>query len=203
MHKAAASNTTGTPASFLFPCRKGAGQPIDSFVQTITSCGTSGLDEPVTVAQSIQAELFCDLSCWHCVRQILFVRKHQSNSISHFMLVQHLVQFFPCIFNPLSVIAVHNIYQSIGALVVVPPQRTDFRLTTHVPHCEADVLVLDGLHIEANCRDCCHRFTQLELVKDGRFSSSIQTYHENAHVGFPRKAVPECGEHQTHLGEKK
>lgn len=33
------------------------------------------------------------------------------------------------------------------------PQRPDFVLATHIPHSEADVLVFDGLDVEANCRD--------------------------------------------------
>lgn len=33
-------------------------------------------------------------------------------------------------------------------LEVVSPQRSDLVLTTDIPNCEADVLVLNGLHIE-------------------------------------------------------
>ena len=34
-------------------------------------------------------------------------------------------------------------------LEIVTPQRADLVLTSHIPHREADVLVLDSLHIEA------------------------------------------------------
>lgn len=37
---------------------------------------------------------------------------------------------------------------TLGVLEVVPPQGTDLVLATYVPHGEADVLVLHGLHIE-------------------------------------------------------
>ena len=34
-------------------------------------------------------------------------------------------------------------------LEIVTPQRADLVLTSHIPHREADVLVLDSLHVEA------------------------------------------------------
>merc|ERR1711879_37319 len=95
--------------SVLLPCRKGARHPINSFVQTITSCGTGRLDKPLTVPRAIQTEFLSDLSGWHCIWQILLVSKHQNNCISHFGLTEHLFQFFSSIFDPVSVIAVHNI----------------------------------------------------------------------------------------------
>merc|ERR1719265_962096 len=189
--------------SILFPRREGARHPINSLVQSVTSRGTSRLDEPLTTTQAPQTKLISDLSCWHCVWQILLVSKHQDNCISHFILFEHLLQFFSGIFNPLSVIAVHHINQTIGALVVVTPQTADFILTSHVPHCEADVLVLDSFHIEPDCGDCRHHLTQLELVKNGCLARCVQANHEDAHVCFPCKAVPKSGEDQTHLDRKK
>ena len=38
---------------------------------------------------------------------------------------------------------------TLGVLEIVPPQRTDLVLATHIPHREADVLVLHRLHVEA------------------------------------------------------
>lgn len=40
------------------------------------------------------------------------------------------------------------VWLTLGVLEVVPPQGTDLVLATHVPHGEADVLVLHRLHIE-------------------------------------------------------
>ena len=37
----------------------------------------------------------------------------------------------------------------LGVLEVVPPQRADLVLAADVPHGEADVLVLNGLDVEA------------------------------------------------------
>ena len=55
------------------------------------------------------------------------------------------------------------------------PQGPDLVLTTHVPHCEADVLVLDCLHVEADGGDGGHNLTQLQFVQDGGLTSSIQS----------------------------
>ena len=54
------------------------------------------------------------------------------------------------------------------------PQGPDLVLTAHVPHSEADVLVLDGLHIEADGGDGGHNLAQLQFVQDGGLTRSIQ-----------------------------
>ena len=38
---------------------------------------------------------------------------------------------------------------TLCVLVIVPPEWSDLVLTTHIPHSEADVLVLNSLHIES------------------------------------------------------
>lgn len=37
---------------------------------------------------------------------------------------------------------------TLSVLEVVAPQRPDFVLTTHIPHCEADVLVFYSFNIK-------------------------------------------------------
>ena len=51
--------------------------------------------------------------------------------------------------DPLAVVGVDDEDESLGVLEVVAPQRADLVLTADVPHGEADVLVLDRLHVEA------------------------------------------------------
>ena len=72
----------------------------------------------------------------------------------------------------------HHIY-----LEVVSPERSDLVLATHVPDCEADVLVLNRLHVEPDGGDGGHDLTQLQLVQDGRLTSCIQTWRrENCNL---------------------
>lgn len=49
---------------------------------------------------------------------------------------------------------------TLGVLEVVPPQGTDLVLATHVPHGEADVLVLHCLYIETWIKSKRRRDTQ-------------------------------------------
>ena len=37
---------------------------------------------------------------------------------------------------------------TLCVLEVMSPQRSNLVLTTHIPHCETDVLVLHSLHVE-------------------------------------------------------
>ena len=46
------------------------------------------------------------------------------------------------------------------------PQRADLVLPAHVPHVELDVLVRDGLDVEADGGDCGDVLVELEFVED-------------------------------------
>jgi hypothetical protein len=48
-----------------------------------------------------------------------------------------------------SVVRVNNEYKTLGILVVVSPQGSDFVLSSNIPHGEANVLVFHGLHVES------------------------------------------------------
>ena len=53
------------------------GQPVQAFVQPVPTGGTGGLNVPVAVTQGMQAQLVCDLSSVHSIRQIL---EHEENT---------------------------------------------------------------------------------------------------------------------------
>ena len=61
----------------------------------------------------------------------------------------------------LCVTAVHRKGETLSDSEVVVPQRPGLVLAPRVPHSEADVLVLHGLHIEAFSGNGGHHFTQL------------------------------------------
>lgn len=53
---------------------------------------------------------------------------------------------------PLTGTTVHwhgSVFLTLSVLEVVAPQRPDFVLTAHIPHCEADVLVFYSFNVEA------------------------------------------------------
>lgn len=65
------------------------------------------------------------------------------------------------------------------------PEIPEFALSSDVPDCELESLVVDFLNIESNCWDGCGIFMELHLVKDCSLTGSIKTQHKNLgfHVG--------------------
>lgn len=102
--------------------------------------------------------------------------------------------------DPLAIVGVDDEDESLGVLEVVAPQRADLVLAADVPHGEADVLVLDGLHVESFktnimywSLDTCIHFTktnttltdgwdrrddlaELQLVQDGCLSCGVESH---------------------------
>lgn len=82
-------------------------------------------------------------------RQILLVGEDQEGSIAQLILVQHALQLLTGLNDTIAIVAVDDEDDTLGVLEVVPPERTDLVLTTDIPHGKGDVLVLDGLDVEA------------------------------------------------------
>lgn len=80
--------------------------------------------------------------------QILLVGEDQKNSIPQLILVQHALQLLSCLNNTITIVAINNEDDTLGVLEVMSPERSDFVLSTDIPHCELNVLVLDGLDVE-------------------------------------------------------
>ena len=74
-----------------------------------------------------------------------------------------------------SIVGVDHEDETLRVLVIMPPQRSDLILSSHIPHGEADVLVFDGLHVEADGWDGRHHLAQLELVEDGGLTGGVET----------------------------
>lgn len=81
-------------------------------------------------------------------RKILFVGKDQQQSISELILVQHPLELLTSLGHTLSIVGVDDEDDTLGVLEVMAPERTDLVLSTDIPHCERNVLVLDGLDVE-------------------------------------------------------
>ena len=135
----------------LLPLNKSCREPVKTLVKTVSGRGTTGLDVPLTVrrAKSVQSKLVGHLRGTHRIWKILFVGKHQEDGITQFVFVQHSVQLVSCGIDTVRVIGIDNKDKTLRVLVVVTPQRTDLILTTHIPNCERNVLVLDGFDVES------------------------------------------------------
>lgn len=47
------------------------GQPVQSFIETVSTSGTGCLDIPVPVTKRMQSKFVCDFCCIHRIRQVL------------------------------------------------------------------------------------------------------------------------------------
>ncbi|KAI7498797.1 ADP-ribosylation [Hortaea werneckii] len=150
-------------------------EPFETFVQTVTGGGASGLDVLFALGalpQAVETQLVRNLGRVHRVRQILLVGEDQQERISQLVLVQHALQLFAGLNDTVTVIAVDDEDDTLGVLEVVPPQRSDLVLSTNIPDRELDVLVLDRIVVT--------------------ISPSLSLYR--------MVAVEQLGERETHLG---
>mmetsp|Transcript_6020 Transcript_6020/g.15757 ORF Transcript_6020/g.15757 Transcript_6020/m.15757 type:complete len:262 (-) Transcript_6020:40-825(-) len=177
-------------------------QPVKALVEALAAGGAGALDVPVTLAQRMQAELVRDLGGVHGVWQILLIGKHEQHGLAQLVLAEHTVQLVLRLADAVAVIAVHHEDQALRVLEVVPPERANLVLTAHVPHGEADVLVLHSLHVEANGGDGSHDLAQLELVQDRGLTGGIKSDHKNAHLLLGEQLAQHLAEREPHGGER-
>ena len=174
---------------------EGVGQPVQTFVQTVTGGSAGGLDVPLAVGDRVQAKLIGNLADRHGVGEILLVGEDKEDSITQFILLQHLLELLVGLRDTLTIVGVNNENKTLGVLEVVAPQGTDLVLTSDIPHGEADVLVLDSFDVEPNSGDSGDDLAQLQLVQDGGLTGSIETDHKDTHLLLTGE---ELGENVSH-----
>lgn len=82
-------------------------------------------------------------------RKILLVGEDKEKSISQLVLVEHALQLLTGLDNTVAIVAVNDEDDTLSVLEVMSPKRTDLVLSSDIPHGELNVLVLDGLDVEA------------------------------------------------------
>ncbi len=85
----------------------------------------------------MKSEFVGDLGNGHGIGQILFVAQNKKCCISEFVFSQDFLELEGSFVDSLTIIAVHNKNDSLGVVVIVPPQGSNFVLTSNVPNCEA------------------------------------------------------------------
>ena len=100
----------------------------------------------------MQAKLVSDLSGVHGVGQILLVGEDEEKSITELVLVEHALELLTGLDDTVAIVGVDDEDDTLGVLEVMSPERTDLVLSTDIPHGELNVLVLDGLDVEACLR---------------------------------------------------
>ena len=79
-----------------------------------------------------------------------------------------------CLLDALLIVAVHHENQALSVLEVMLPQWSESCLATNIPAVELKIFVLNILNIESNRRYCVDCLVQLQLVKNGGLSGSIE-----------------------------
>jgi len=178
------------PVTDLLLTGQGTGEPVKTLIQTITSCSTSRLNEPITVPHLVQAELVSHFSSGHGLGQILLVGEDEEHSLLELILVEHAVKLLLGIISTIAIVGINDEDKTLGVLVVMAPQWADLILATDIPHGEADVLVLDGLDVESNGWDRSNDLTELQLVQNSGLTSGIETDHQDTHFLLAEHALP-------------
>lgn len=97
----------------------------------------------------MQAKLVSNLGSVHGVGQILLVGEDEEESVAELVLVKHALKLLASLDDTVAIVGVDDEDDTLGVLEVMPPQRADLVLSTDIPHGELNVLVLDGLDVEA------------------------------------------------------
>jgi hypothetical protein len=109
-------------------------------------------------------------------RQILLVGKDQEEGIPELILVQHTLQLLTGLNNTVTIVAVNDEDDTLGVLEVMSPQRSDLVLSTDIPHRKLNVLVLDGLNVEAWRIKYQHMTRSTHETTSGSLQVASQTY---------------------------
>merc|ERR1719453_817858 len=176
----------------------GGGKPVEALVQAVAGRRAGRLDVPVALAERVEAELVSDLGGVHRVGQVLLVGEDEQHRLAELVLVEHAVQLVAGLSDTVAIVGIDDEDDTLRVLVVVAPERADLVLAAHVPHRERDVLVLDGLDVEADGGDGGHDLTELELVEDGGLTGGVEANHEDAYILLAEEALEHLAERETH-----
>ena len=126
--------------------------------------------------------------------------ENQHRRIAHLVLVRHFDEFFVCLLNPVSVVAVGGVDQTVHSPEMLSPSRLNLVLASRAPHGETQVLVLNGHHFATDRRNGRHHFAKLQLEESRGLSCSIKLAHQtikNPRVRLANQTLLNFGESQT------
>lgn len=171
-------------------------QPRQPFVESVARSGARRLNVPIPIPDAGETQFFLDLVGLHGVGKVLLVGEDEDDGVPHLPVVDDAVKLLPRLVDTVSVRAVHHEDEALRPRVVVPPEGPDLVLAAHVPHVELNVLVGDGLHVEAHGGDGGDRLAQLQFVEDGGLAGRVQAQHQDPHL----LVAEDLGQHLAHGG---
>jgi len=85
----------------------------------------------------------------HKIQNYLLVGENEQKGFPELVLVEHALELIAGFTDTVAIVRVDDEDDALGVLEVVAPEGADLVLTTDIPYCERDVLVLDSLDVEA------------------------------------------------------
>ena len=158
-------------------------EPVHALVESVATRSIGRLHLPLAAAKLREAERIRDLRHRHSVREVHFVGVDEEGHSIHCFVLENHRQCLGALGNALGVVAVDNEDEALGVLEVVVPQVAKLELAADVPAVKREVLVLESLHVEADCWDCVHCLVQFQLVEDGGLAGGVEAEHQKADRG--------------------
>lgn len=94
---------------------------------------------------------------------ILAAAKRGDGNNTH--LVEHSKKLVTCLAHTVTIVGIDHENESLCVLEVMAPQGADLVLSSHIPHSEADILVLHCLNVEpCTCTPHTKPFTVMPLA---------------------------------------
>ena len=179
-----------------------AGEPVEALVESLGGGGAATLEEPGALTEGVEAELLGDIGGGHGLGEILLVGEDEEDGVAELILGKHLLELITGLSDTSRVVGVDDEDNTIGVLEVVTPEGAELILTSHIPHGELEVLVLDGLHVESDGGDGGDALAELQLVQDGGLTGGIETDHKDADLLLAEEGLEERTKGLTHLSKQ-
>ena len=114
--------------------------PLNVNTHTKTSnCGlcTSGLNDPFPLSQKLcKPDFSMTSAAVTALSKSCLLTENQHRRIAHLVLVRHFDEFFVCLLNPVSVVAVSGVDQTVHSPEILSPSRLNLVLASRAPHGE-------------------------------------------------------------------
>eukprot|EP00967_Tisochrysis_lutea_P121956 scaffold201416_cov33-Tisochrysis_lutea.AAC.2 len=107
--------------------------------------------------------------------------------MAHLGVGRHSVQLLSRLLDPVAIVRVDDVDETLGPCVIMAPQRPNAVLPANVPNTEFEILEAAGLDVEVNrghSTNCIGSplWPVLQLVQDGGLASSVEACHEKPYI---------------------
>ena len=146
---------------------------VDAFKKTTSGDGTAWHDTPVTVLDEVELKNVLDLSWGQSTSNILLVAEHHERGTGELLLEEQSLQLDLAVMEAKAITGIDHPDEAVRMLEVVAPIRPDRGLAAHIPKVQLEVVVLDGLDLEAEGRCDFRGVLAQELLQNSSLTSVV------------------------------